>query len=136
MAIARFGRQQLRIMLVLWEKGRATARDITQALSREQPVAHSTVQTLLRGLERRGVITHDVEGRTFVFRPLKNREKIRGNAIRELIDRFFDDCPGELVSHLLASEQLTPREREVVRAVLNALAGPTGKKPGANNKKE
>jgi predicted transcriptional regulator len=47
------GRMQFRIMQVLWDQGRANAREITQALTEIEPVAHSTVQTLLRQLEAR-----------------------------------------------------------------------------------
>lgn len=128
MTTTRFGRQQLRIMLVLWEKGQATAREITEALNRDEPLAHSTVQTLLRELEKKGAVTHDVDGRTFIFRPLKNQEKVRGNATRDMIGRLFDDSPGELVSHLLEHEQITQREREEIRAILEQSLKRSGKK--------
>ena len=55
----RLGRVQLKIMQVLWEKGRANAREITEALNREAPIAHSTVQTLLRKLEAKGSVAHE-----------------------------------------------------------------------------
>ena len=61
------GRVQLKIMKVLWERQRATARDIADVLNKERFVAHSTVQTLLRQLETKGAIGHDVEDRTLVF---------------------------------------------------------------------
>jgi BlaI family penicillinase repressor len=109
-------------MMVLWEKGRATAREITEALNQHEPIAHSTVQTLLRQLEKKGAITHDVEDRTFIFRPLKNREKIRGNAAHEVMDSLFHDSPGELIWHLLEHEEITPEERAEIRATLEKLA--------------
>ena len=51
MSAPRLGRVQLVIMQVLWQRGRATAREITDAINQKEPIAHSTVQTLLRGLE-------------------------------------------------------------------------------------
>ncbi len=48
MATMRFGPVQLRIMQVLWQKVRANAREITEELNKESPIAHSTGQTLLR----------------------------------------------------------------------------------------
>ena len=53
MAATRLGRVQLLIMQVLWDKGRATAREITDAINAIEPIAHSTVQTLLRGWRKR-----------------------------------------------------------------------------------
>ena len=53
MAAIQLGRVQLLIMQVLWDMGQATAREITDAINRIEPIAHSTVQTLLRGLEEK-----------------------------------------------------------------------------------
>ena len=136
MTISRFGRQQFRIMLVLWKKGRATAREITEALNREEAIAHSTVQTLLRQLEKKGAITHDVEGRTFIFRPLKNQEKVRANAAHNVIGRLFHDSSAELISHLLEHEEITPEEREEIRAIVKELARKSGKKRRTRIEKE
>ena len=63
MSATQLGRVQLLIMQVLWEKRRATAREITQALSESEPVAHSTVQTLLRGLEDKGSVMDQPKGK-------------------------------------------------------------------------
>jgi len=115
---SRFGRTQLRIMLVLWEKGQATAHEIMNVLSQNAPIAESTVRTILSRLEKKGAIRHDVEGRTFVFRPLKSQEDVVRNGTRELIEYLFDDSPGELISHLLDRQHFTPQEKEMFRAIL------------------
>ena len=80
MSMPRFGRVQLRIMHVLWEKGRANAREITDALNEEEPIAHSTVQTLLRKLEVKGAISHEEEDRTFIFFPQVKEKNVTSNA--------------------------------------------------------
>ena len=134
-----FGRQQLRIMLVLWDKGRATAREIADALNRAEPMAHSTVQTLLRSLEKKGAITHDVERGaygigTFIYRPLENQETVRGNATREILERLFDDSPEELITHLLEHEHFTPEEGKAIRAIIEKLTQTSGKKHRTRNK--
>ena len=90
MAATKLGRMQLRIVQVLWERGRSTAREITDALNETEPVAHSTVQTLLRTLEEKGAVDHDVEGRTFVFYPVVQEDKVRRSATRDLLRRLFD----------------------------------------------
>lgn len=62
MASPRLGRVQLVIMQILWERGSATAREITEAINQKDPCAHSTVQTLLRGLEEKGDIVSSLVG--------------------------------------------------------------------------
>ena len=64
------GKVQAKIFRILCERGRASAREITDVLNEAAPTAHSTVQTLLRTLEAKGAVSHDVEGRTFIFYPL------------------------------------------------------------------
>jgi predicted transcriptional regulator len=55
-ATPRLGKVQLQIMQILWQRGQATAKEITDELNRHKPTAHSTVQTLLRKLEDKGAV--------------------------------------------------------------------------------
>src|SRR5437016_9335212 len=102
----RMGKVQLRIMQFLWDRGEATARQITDALDKEQPIAHSTVQTLLRKLEAKGAITHTAVERTFVFRPLFGRTEVTESALRDVLTRVFHGSVYGLVSQLLAYEKI------------------------------
>jgi len=115
---ARLGRVQHEMMQVLWQRGRATARDITEELSRTRPIAHSTVQTLLRKLEAKGAVTHDVEDRTFVFRPLYQQAEVRETAARDLLTRVFNGSVYGLVSHLLQHEPISRDELQRLRQLV------------------
>ncbi len=119
MAATKLGRVQLLIMQVLWDKGRATAREITDAINASEPIAHSTVQTLLRGLEEKGSISHEAEGRTFVFVPLVAEEKFKRNATRDLVQRVFGGNAGSLVAHLLMNENVSREEVDEIRKLIN-----------------
>ncbi len=119
MTATKLGRVQLLIMQVLWDKRRATAREITDAINATQPIAHSTVQTLLRGLEEKGSISHKVEGRTFIFFPLVEADKFRQNATRDLIERVFGGSAGMLVAHLLKHENVSRKELDEIRKLID-----------------
>lgn len=115
----RLGRVQLRIMQVLWERRRVTAREITDELSAESPIAHSTVQTLLRNLEAKGAAGHNSEGRTFVFFPLVREEQVTKSATRDLLDRVFEGRVSNLVSYLLKNEKLSADELQELQRMIN-----------------
>jgi BlaI family transcriptional regulator, penicillinase repressor len=119
----RLGRVQLRIMQVLWERKRATAREITEALNAEVPIAHSTVQTLLRNLEAKRAAGHEIEGRTFVFHPLVREEQVTRRVTRDLLDRVFDGSVSNLVSYLLKNEKVTSEELKELRRLINEQTG-------------
>ena len=119
MSATRLGRVQLLIMQCLWAKGRANAREITDALNEIEPVAHSTVQTLLRGLEEKGSIGHEVEGRTFIFFPQVQEENYKRSAIRDLVNRVFGGDAGSLVAHLLKNEKVSKKELGEIRRLID-----------------
>ena len=56
-------------MTVLWEKGRATVREVVTALRRRRQPAYSTVLTMLRILEQKGYARHEKIGRAFAYVP-------------------------------------------------------------------
>ena len=93
-------------MQVLWDLGRASAREITDALNEAEPVAHSTVQTLLRQLEAKGAVGHEATGRTFLFFSRLKEDKVKRTAARDLLERVFGGNVGSLVAHLLKNERL------------------------------
>jgi BlaI family penicillinase repressor len=114
------GRMQFRIVQVLWDQGRASAREITDALNMHEPVAHSTVQTLLRQLESKGAIGHQEDGRTFVFFPRLKEDKVKRTAARDLLDRVFGGNVGSLVASLLAQERLSRSELDELQRLIEA----------------
>jgi BlaI family penicillinase repressor len=118
MTATQLGRVQLLIMQTLWKLGRATAREITDALNEVEPIAHSTVQTLLRSLEEKGSITHEVAGRTFVFVPLVQEDKYKRNATRDLLERVFGGDVRSLVAHLLQNEKVSRKELDDIRRLI------------------
>jgi BlaI family transcriptional regulator, penicillinase repressor len=119
MTATNLGRMQLLIMQVLWRKGRATAREITDALNKSEPVAHSTIQTLLRGLEEKRAVAHEAEGRTFVFYPLVEEDNYRQSATSDLLQRVFAGNVADLVTHLLKNENVSPKELKEIRKMID-----------------
>ena len=116
----KLGKVQLQIMQILWERGEATAREITDALNQVDPVAHSTTQTLLRKLEAKDAVTHIVQDRVFVFRPLSREADISESAARDLLTRVFGGSVYGLVSHLLKYEPISEDEMQRLRALIDA----------------
>ncbi len=119
MTTTQLGRVQLLIMQVLWDRGRATARDITDQINISEPIAHSTVQTLLRGLEEKGAASHDSEGRTFTFFPLVAESEFKQSATQDLLHRVFGGSVQGLVSHLLESESVSADQLAELRKLIN-----------------
>ena len=119
MGETQLGRMQFRIMQILWDRGRASAREITDDLNAAEPVAHSTVQTLLRQLEAKGAVGHEAAGRTFVFFSRLKEDKVKRTAARDLLERVFGGNVGSLVAHLLKNERLSVTELDELHRLID-----------------
>ena len=95
--------RELEILKVLWVRGKASVREVQQDLNKfAGPVAYSTVQTLLNIMEdKKSLVRHVVEGRTFIYIPRKTSER----TIRELTGRFVDRVAPILEGHCLRCHQ-------------------------------
>src|SRR5437588_10044668 len=116
--------RELEILKVLWEHGPCSVRVVHRLLPSDKDLAYNTVQTLLRIMEEKGLVTHHVEGRTFVYTPCFSRDE---SAVR-FLDRVFDGAADELVQSLLRSERLRPDELERVHALIAKARRERGKK--------
>jgi predicted transcriptional regulator len=108
---------ELPIMDVLWQKGAATVGDVMEGLSKDRPVAYNTVLTLMRILERKGYVQHTKDGRAFVYQPVVDRGAASRTAVRQLLNRFFNNSPELLVLNLLQNETIDQSEIERLRAL-------------------
>ncbi len=83
------------IMVILWELDRGSVQDVCSRLPESRSIAYATVQTLLRRLEKKGYIAHDVAGKAHVFYPVAGRDEVVGSAVGDFVDKLFGgSCVG------------------------------------------
>ncbi len=107
-----------RLMDVLWTRGASTVTEVLEGLNQDPPLAYNTVLTTLRILEEKEYLSHDKEGRAFVYKAKVPREKARQSALRLLMSRFFDNSAEQLVHNLLSSEKLTNAEMKRLKKMI------------------
>jgi predicted transcriptional regulator len=105
----RLGDLQLRIMRVLWGAGAATVSEVQQRV-RGEPLAYTTVATMLRKMEDRGLVNHIEEGRKFIYRAAVAMDDVTRSMTGDLVDRLFDGSLADAVSHLLESREVSREE--------------------------
>lgn len=111
---------QLTLMRLVWERGEVRATEAQEALSRVRPVALTTVLTLLQRLEKRRWLAHRVEGRTHVWRALRDRTTSVGAIVRRVRDLAFGGSTEGLLASLLDAGDVTADEIRRLRARLDA----------------
>jgi BlaI family transcriptional regulator, penicillinase repressor len=111
-----------RVMRILWEKGEASVRDVTEALEKTYPVAYNTVLTILRILTDKHYVVPRQDGRAFIYKPAVTRAEARSRALRKVVSTFFEGSPKELAQHLLRTENLSAKELKALKDELNSLS--------------
>lgn len=104
------GDLQLAILRVLWQRREATASDVHAALHAERGLAPTTIATMLRKMEDKGLVTHRTEGRQFWYRAKVAEDKVRRSMVGELVERLFLGDSAALVNHLLQEGEITAEE--------------------------
>lgn len=111
------GDLQLAIMRVLWGRSEASVTEVHQALA-ERDLAPTTIATMLRKMEDKGVVTHRTEGRKYLYRPTVTEAAVRRTMVGELTERLFRGEVIELVSHLLAEHEIDTEELDQLRSLI------------------
>lgn len=112
--------RELEILKVLWEYGPCSVRDVHQHLKPFGEPAYNTVQTLLRIMEeRKGLVKHQVEGRTFIYTACFSKDETTTNYAASVLDRVFDGAASELVLSLLRTERISEVELDRIQDMIS-----------------
>ena len=100
---------QQAILDYLWAKGPGSSERIREGLRSAHPLSDSSMRTLLRRLEARGLVTHTTEGKGFVYRARVQSRSLAARAVKQVIDRF---CEGSVEQFLvgMVDEKVLPLE--------------------------
>ena len=111
---------QLSVMRSLWTRGEARVAEVHADLSASHGLASTTVATLLKRLDARGVVGHRKDGRQFVYRALVSEDEVSRSMVAELNDRLFEGDVVRLVAHLLEEHEVRPGDPGRVRKMIDA----------------
>ena len=112
-----FTDRELDVMTVLWELGSATVAEVRERLP--DPLAYTTVLTMLRILEEKGFVTHFPEGKAHRYLPLVERQAAGQSAVARLLDTVFRGTPELLLMQLVSDRNLSAEELRKLRDIVD-----------------
>lgn len=108
--VHRLGDLQLRIMKILWARHQATVAEVHEALAGERDLAYTTIATMLRKMEARGLVKHRLDGRSFIYRAVVGEEAVSQGMADHLVERLFEGSLSDMVHHLLTTREVSLEE--------------------------
>ncbi|MCA9650301.1 MAG: BlaI/MecI/CopY family transcriptional regulator [Myxococcales bacterium] len=118
MSSGHLGKLQLAIMRVLWSDGESTVAEVHRALEPSHGLAPTTIATMLKKMEAKGVVSHRTEGRRFIYGPTVSEVAVTRSMVADLKERLFGGSAAALVSHLLESHDVDGDELAELREQL------------------
>lgn len=109
---------ELELMRILWQLEAATVHEVLDALPPQRPLAYTSVSTMLRVLEQKGIVAAVKEGRGHRYSPVLDRATYEGRSVQHLLNEVFEDAPLALVSRLLETRGLSDTERDALKKLL------------------
>ena len=115
-------------MKPLWEQGPMAARDIYQAVPDEQGWAYKTLKTMLARLVKKGALTYDQIGNSYLYRAVHSREEMTRATMGSFVDRVFDGALQPFMAYF--AESVDEDELKVLRAELARIERQRRKEQG------
>jgi len=82
------GGTELEVMLILWEHGTGSVRDVTEAIRERQAIGYTytTVAPLLAGLAEQGLLAEEgAPPGGYIYTPLVTKEELIVRAVQKLV---------------------------------------------------
>ncbi len=116
------------VMDYVWSHGPCSSEECREALAQARPMKESTIRTVLRRLEEKGYVAHELNGRTFIYRAAEARQHVAVRAVKNIIDRFCGGSAEQLVIGMVDNQVLDRKQLErLARKISQGAQGTQGK---------
>jgi predicted transcriptional regulator len=119
---------ELEILKLLWEKQRATVRDIHEAIERRRPTAYTTVLKLMQIMHDKGLVKRDESAKAHIYSPVHTQKQTQKGLVGDLLEKAFSGSALKLVQHVLETTPSTAEELAQIRKLISEAEARGGKR--------
>lgn len=115
---------ELEILQVLWDKQKATVREVHEVLEKFRDTGYTTTLKIMQIMLEKGLIARDASSRTHIYSPLLSREATQDHFIGKMVNGLFRGSTSRLVIGALDNEKISPEEVREIRDYLKQFENP------------
>jgi predicted transcriptional regulator len=111
---------ELELMNIIWKLSEASVNDVLKELPSDRKLAYTSVSTIMRILEQKGVLGSRKEGRGHIYHPLFSKHEYEIKTVKHVVEKVFNGTPMALVKQLLNASELTDGELQELKQLIKA----------------
>lgn len=112
---------ELAILRVLWERGRSTVREVTDAIQAERGTGYTTALKLMQIMFEKGLVKRDDSSRTHVYEAVAAADVTQRQLVTDLLDRAFGGSAQQLVLQALSGRKASREDLAEIRKLLDDM---------------
>lgn len=112
---------ELEILTILWDKEKATVREVHEELSKNKDSGYTTTLKLLQIMFEKGLVTRDDSNKTHIYEPAITKQKTQKQFLDKMINTLFAGSSTQLVLQALGNQKASKDELEEIQKYLDNL---------------
>ncbi len=118
-ALPQISEAEFEVMKIVWKYAPVNTNQITEHLVRTTSWSPKTIQTLIKRLVNKGVLSYEKQSRVFVYTPLVDKNEYIGQESSSFLNRFYDGNISKMLSAYIENDKLSENEIDTLRSLLN-----------------
>lgn len=110
---------EFEVMKIIWKYAPISTNEITDRLVKTTTWSPKTIQTLIKRLVTKGVLSYEKQSRVFVYTPLVGEAEYIGQESSTFLNRFYNGNITAMVSSFIDNEKLSKAEVDELRSILS-----------------
>jgi len=111
---------EMEILQVLWQNGRATVREVHEALNKKDS-GYTTTLKLMQIMHEKGLVERDTNQKTHIYKALVNQDKTEKHLVNKMINNVFNGSAARLVMQALGNHKASADEIDEIKKYLDSL---------------
>ena len=118
-SLPQISKAEFEVMKIIWKHAPISTNEITERLVKTTAWSPKTIQTLIRRLVDKGVLSYEKQSRVFVYTPLVGETEYIGQESNSFLQRFYNGNIASMVSAYLDSDRLSEQDIHSLRSLLS-----------------
>lgn len=117
-ALPQISEAEFEVMKVVWKHSPISTNEITERLTKTTSWNPKTIQTLIKRLVTKGVLTYEKQSRVFVYTPLVEKSEYISQESNSFLKRYYNGDITSMLSAYIDNDRLSETEIDTLRSLL------------------